>query len=436
MNGMQSGFARCDITPTLGTKLCGYYFVRKTSGVLDPLYATAVAFDNGEKRAILLSVDNLGMSQIVMDRIRGEVADVCGIDAKAVFIACTHSHLAPATSGEYVDPEYVEFMIQRIKDAALLAVQDLAPTEMYYTNGRVEDVAFVRRFRMKDGSARTNAGCQNPDILHPIGEPDETSSLVILKREGKPEIGIVHFQVHPDVIAGDKVSADYPKFVRDTYEALVENSRCIYINGAQGDTNHIDVRLNKQTDLVGGYERSKYMGKKIAMSVIANYPLAKKLTNDAINFGQIDLHVAYNRGTPEEEAVAQKVYEGYLTNHDTPEAYKAYQLSSPMNIARACRIATVAQYEDDKVLYVTALSVGDVVFAGFPGEPFTDIGRGVKEQSKFTLTLPVCCANGYEGYYPMMEAFLENGYESNSSRYVGGTAEKLIETSVELVNSL
>jgi len=102
----------------------------------------------------------------------------------------------------------------------------------------------------------------------------------------------------------------------------------------------------------------------------------------------------------------------------------------------AKRVVAVDKFPDEKELYLTAVSVGNVVFAGFPGEPFTDIGRGVKENSKFTLTIPACCANGYEGYYPMKSAFDEGGYEALNARYRGGTAEKLIEVSTELINSL
>ena len=83
-----------------------------------------------------------------------------------------------------------------------------------------------------------------------------------------------------------------------------------------------------------------------------------------------------------------------------------------------------------------AVAVGDVVFAGFPGEPFTEMGRAVKRASKFTLTIPACAANGYEGYYPTIDCFKESGYEVRSSRYVGGTAEKIVETSIEIINGL
>ena len=96
----------------------------------------------------------------------------------------------------------------------------------------------------------------------------------------------------------------------------------------------------------------------------------------------------------------------------------------------------MADAPETKELYVTALSVGDVVFAGIPGEPFTEVGLKIKAQSKHALTMPVCLANGCEGYYPTQDAFDEGGYEAETAKYVAGTAEKLIDASVELINSL
>ena len=102
----------------------------------------------------------------------------------------------------------------------------------------------------------------------------------------------------------------------------------------------------------------------------------------------------------------------------------------------ARRILSLVNCPDEKELLVTSLRIGQVVFAGFPGEPFTDIGRAIKANSKFTLTLPVCVANGYEGYYPMLSVYSEGGYEFNTARYVAGVAESLIEASTEIVNAL
>ena len=439
---LKAGFGRIDITPPLGVSVQGYYEKRLADGILDPLYATAVAFDDGERKAVVISVDVIGFNYHLMEQIRPMIAEAIGTVKDAVFICCTHTHLAPGiTAGDsrIENEEYVRNMFApKLRDAAILAVQDLAPAKLSYTRGEAKDVSFIRRFRMKDGSFRTNPGYQNPDIDCPASPSDDSSSLLIIKRENAPEIGIVNFQVHADVIGGCKLSADFPKFVRDTYETLIPGSRCMYINGAEGDSNHVDVRLNPSQccgKAARGYDRSRYMGRKIAMSVIANYELATPLAGDKIAFGKKSVRAYFNKGTPEELEASRKVAEVYREKGDegiTPFPGRSQKDTRVI----ALRIVGLADLPDEKELVLTAVSVGDVVFAGFPGEPFTKVGTSVKEASKFTLTIPACCANGYEGYYPTENAFSEGGYEANSARYQRGTAEKLIEASTKLINSL
>ena len=439
---LQAGFARIDITPPLGTSLQGYFSERLADGILDPLLATAVAFDDGNKRAVVMSVDVIGFNQKLMDRIRPMIAEAIGTEKEGVFICCTHTHLGPGLTTQeqgYQNEEYIDTFMKKLRDVAVLAVQDLAPAKLSYTRGEAKKVAFVRRFRMKDGSSCTNPGYQNPNIDHPLGEPDENSSLLIIKREGAPEIGIVNFQVHPDVIGGKTMSADYPKFVRDTYEKLVDNSRCMYINGPQGDTNHIDVSLGAD-ECRRGYERSRYMGKKIALSVLENYELAIPIENTTINYGQKSYLAKFNKGEPEEIEPSAKIsklyYEGGFEAVKAAYPNEGHGMYHTAMVAKANRITRLEKFPDEKELYLTAISVGDVVIAGLPGEPFTDVGRGIKAGSKFTLTMAACCANGYEGYYPMQSAYDEAGYEAATAQYKAGTAENLIKVSLEVIDSL
>jgi len=60
--------------------------------------------------------------------------------------------------------EYMRFVWHKIADAAQFALDDLKPAKMGFGIGEAPNVAFVRRFRMKDGSIRTNPGVDNPDI--------------------------------------------------------------------------------------------------------------------------------------------------------------------------------------------------------------------------------------------------------------------------------
>ena len=425
-----AGFARIDITPPLGSLLRGYYYERPADGVLDPLLATAIAFDDGENKAVLMSLDLCGIPQPMQDRIRQAAAERVGTVPEAVIVHCTHTHQGPHATVEYVD-----FLVVRLADAAELAMQDVKPvTYMGFTRGIVERVSFVRRYRMKDGSIRTNPGRLNPDIVGPVSEPDTMSQLLVIEREKAKEIGIVNFQVHPDVISGCRISADYPGFVRRTYEKLVENSLCVYINGAQGDSNHIDTTIPKPIN--SGYKWARYMGVKIAASVASKRDLLEELPIGKINFGQKNIFVTLNKGRPEQMEEAARLYKVFLEEGRDAAKELAKTMKTVSGYVEAKRIMGLEPMPPEKELYLTALSVGEWVVAGFPGEPFTDIGRAVKAESKFTLTMPSCCSNGYEGYFPMSSCFDEGGYEVSTARFIKGTAEKVIEGSVELINSL
>lgn len=435
---LRVGFARRDITPQLGEPLMGYYHERTAKGILDPLLATAVVFDDGKKRAIIMSVDVIGINQVYIASLRPVIAKAIDTDPSAVFITATHTHLGPGFTKpleEYAENTYQRWALKQLCDIAVLAVQDLTPATKFLTvQGEARDVAFVRRFRMKDGSVQTNP-FDKTAIDHPLGTPDEQSQLLIIKRGEKPEIGIVNFQIHADVIGGEFVSADFPKFVRDTYELNIPNSLCMYINGAEGELNHIDVRLDPEKDCANGYRRSIYIGKKIAMSVISNYELAKEISMDGIHYASKFVSVKYNKGTPEEILAALELARRYRELGEDGVLPDIHGMARVEMIAKATRIERLQAKPDSTELLLSTVAVGDAVFAGFPGEPFTDIGRTLKAGSPFKLTIPACMTNGREGYYPTEKAYDEGGYEALSARYVRGTAEILADESLKIINS-
>ncbi len=428
------------MTPPFGTLIAGYFEERPMDGVLDPLYASVIAFDDGETKALLFALDHIGIRLSFASEVREAISKATGLPYEAISLTCSHTHLGPEASrknGVLENEEYNLWFQKRLCDAALMALEDVAPTEMLVCRGRVEDVAFVRRFRMKDGSVQTNPGCMNPNIDHVLGDTDEESQLLILKREGKPEIGIVTFQVHPDVIGGCKVSADYIKFVRDTYEKNIPNSYCVYLNGAQGDTNHIDVRLDPNSDdLIYGYRRAKYMGEKIAYSVLSNYEVAKPISGGKVRFKEVSMMARYNKGNPDqlEDAIRRSaIYQAEGLDAATPEFTGMRKIEV---VSEAERIVRVKDFPDAVSLPLVAIAAGGAVFSTVPGEPFTDVGVQIKAGSKFDFTIATCCSNGDEAYFPTQAAFDEGGYEVVSTDFAEGTAEQIVRDTLALINSL
>ncbi len=436
MSNLKIGFGRADITPPLGLYLAGYAEVRQGDGWLDDLAASALAFSDGETTAVVLTVDNIGITQMYGDELRKTVARRTGLPPEAVFFACTHIHTAPSIHGGFfpVDTAYNSVFFRQLADAAATALSDLSDGEVYAARGKVTEVSFIRRFRMKDGSTRTNPGRGNPNIAHPLAETDDTLQLVRIVREGKEELVILNFQTHPDVIGGTNYSADWPGHVRRIFESAVPGTKCLFFNGAEGDSNHIDVRADSPYP-IAGYEHSLHMGRSIAGEAMKLYTYAERVEGDGrVAFAGRIVNVKVNKGTEEELRAAEGIIALHEAGRDDEIPASGMELTTA--VYEAYRMQKVKDWGDTYPLYLAAVRFGNVAFAGFPGEPFTEVGCEVRERSPFAVTIPCCCANGYEAYFPMQSAFDEGGYEARSCEFAAGVAETLIGETVEMLNEL
>ena len=230
---LRAGFSRVDITPPLGIPVAGYFVPRFADGVLDPLNLRALALQVGEDKVVLLSAELVGLKMDLITEIRQMISNATGLPVEAIYIHCSHTHTGPVArtgltslSGDTaaLQEKYIDQLFRKCVDATLLALADLKPAKMGYGVGQAPNVAFVRRFRMKDGSVRTNPGVNNPDIVAPIGDVDERVSVIRFDREQGDSLVLVNFANHPDVIGGCKISGDWPALLCDTVEKVLDNT--------------------------------------------------------------------------------------------------------------------------------------------------------------------------------------------------------------------
>ncbi|MEA4824353.1 MAG: hypothetical protein VB111_09610 [Clostridiaceae bacterium] len=453
MSTFKVGFSRVDITPPLGIPIAGYFVKRLADGVLDNLDCNCIAVSDGEKTALLYSLDLISINQKTDDVYRAVISKATGVPYEGIFLACTHTHTGPSVGRGDANSEafdegikvYDEFLGTRLADAGVFAIADLSEASMYIGRSRAERVAFIRRYRMKDGSIRTNPGVNNPEIDGPIGTPDDTVQVVRFKRPGKKEVVVVNFQVHPDVIGGNKISADWPRAVRETVEgALPGKVDCVFFNGTQGDTNHVctdpregeleGLELESFDDVARGYEHSHHMGRAIAGAALQVYGKCAPVTAGPVRYAHSVLSVPSQMPTPEQLPLAHKYNDLHKAGRDADIPFVGMQLTTV--VAEAGRMVKLENGPDHFDLYLSSVAIGDVAFAGFPGEPFTDIGRGTKEGSPFKMTIACCLTNGSEGYFPVESAYKEGGYEARSSNFAAGISTALINGQVAQLKAL
>ena len=409
--GFEAGFGRTNMDPPLGLSLQGYFEARPADGVLDPVQVNCVALSDGQRRALLFSLDLESLHGLA-DAWRGQLAKATGVDPECVYIACTHTHTGPAfgpveTSWEIPipsDPKFDAQLYDRVEAAAKAALADLAPADIALGSSTCPGISFIRRFHMNDGSVRTNPGCGNTNIVAALGRPDETVQLVRFRR-AKGDIAVVNFQCHPDVIGGCKYSADWPGFVRRRVEEARPGVRCVFFNGAQGDANHIDVR---QKAGARGYEHSRTMGTKVADAALAAWERV-----EAVPAGEI-------RGQVRKVVVPlRKARTSGVKETNQVEAY---------------RLKMLATKPDVWEVPVSAITVGrSLAFAGLPGEPFTAIGRHVKGRSPCRMTVFTCLTNGAFGYIPDEDSFEGSSYENTSTVFQPHASHLLVEGLIGLL---
>ena len=445
MNTLQAGFSRVDITPMLGIGMAGYYVPRYADGVLDPLQINALALSCGDEKVVLMSIDHCGIVKEVLNPMIQNICDVTGLPREAVYIHSTHTHTGPFLNYAPTDPleiEYAQTVKRKFADAAVLALADLKPSKMGYGIGDAPNIAFVRRFRMKDGSVRTNPGVDNPDILHPIGDVDERVNVLRFDR-AEDRLVLVNFGNHPDVVGGCKISADWPGFLRQTVEKALDHTHCIFFNGAQGDVNHVNVHpkggyLNDMfmdfDDVARGYKHARYMGRVVAGGVLQAFDKVKYVDVDSIRFAQKHIHVPANLPDASEIPEAKRINDLHNAGRDAELPYSGMMLTTV--VADAARKVRLEHGPQSFRMPLSAIAIGPVAMFGIPGEPFTGVGRALKKAEGFRLVLPTCNTNAKEGYFPMLECYEEGGYEAGSSNFKAGVAELIVESGLELLKSL
>ena len=456
MNKLQAGFSRLNVTPPLGIPIVGYYKPRFAEGVLDELEVNALALAVEDKKVVLLSVDNCGFSETVANSYREHICAVTGLPADCVFLHATHTHTGPSTCPTYdkdlvllseyeghpLLPQYYEYLRCKLADAAVLALKDLKPAKMGWAVGDAPKVAFVRRFRMKDGKVRTNPGVGNPDILHPIGDVDERVNVLRFDRENDSLV-LVNFGNHPDAVGDSLISGDWPTLLRHRLEKALDNVKSIFFNGAQGDVNHVNVNakggdfndtFHDFDDVDRGYGHARHMGNVVAAAVLQVFDKVNYTDVDSLKTLEKTIEIPSAMPTPEEAKQAHILNDLHMAGKDEEIPFEGMELTTV--VAEAARMVRLEHGPKSFPMNFIGVAVGNVALFGIPGEPFTGVGRGLKEAEGWDLVLPCCLTNGNEGYFPMQEAYDEGGYESQSSFFKAGVAEFLIEEGTKLLSDM
>ena len=450
MSNFQVGYASVNINPPLGIGVAGYYVPRYASGFYDDLTSSCLSLAMGEKKFLIISVDCCSVPNAVLERMKDAIVRATELPREHIIISATHTHTGGLLSQTSfpVDIDqintYVEFLIERVANLSVLSLAELKPAKMGYMVGHAPDrIAYIRRYKMKDGNTQTCPPINDPNIDHPIGELDQRVNVLRFDREGADSVVLLNYGLHADTVNGDVLCSDWPGWVKRTLEKALDGTKCICVMGAQGDVGSTNVHplpgdMN-DTEIsfdneMKSWGMARFVGRALSGTILQVYDKVAYIDVDDIEVLHKTLDVATNMPTKEQLPLAHKYKDLHLAGKDNEIPYEAMELTTV--VAEAMRMCRLENGPETIPLNMIGLRIGSVAFVAIPGEPFTDIGRQIKDTPGWDMILPCALTNGSNGYFPMKSAFDEGGYEARTSTYKGGVAEEIIKAGKEILGKL
>ena len=436
------GVASVDITPPLGAPMAGYYHERGADGVLDSLYSKALVIRRDDTRMAFVALDIISVTREITDRARAKTEQLTGIPGGHVMISATHAHTGPelARRSKRVSDmggqrqqvvEYAETLPDRIAETVRLANERLQPAQLKTARGRCKNLAYNRRYFMRDGSVGWNPGKLNPKIVMPAGPADPEVGILYAEspaaRSYTDSIAtFVNFAMHPDTTGGTKFSADWPGAlarVLGSYHG--PHHQTLVGNGACGNINNYDFFWSWPNKGPGEQNR---IGAILGASVFQAYKDLKSVGPGNIRACRETVELELPEISSEQVEAARRALAVTKDDHG----------ANFMTLVRSYRALDVASREGrPHKVDLQVLAIGsDVAWVSLPGEVFVELGLAIKKRSPFSVTFIVELANENIGYIPDRRSYAEGNYEPESARCAAGSGERIVEVAVQLLEQL
>jgi hypothetical protein len=456
---LRAAAAQTVITPPPGIAHAGWgaQTHQRAEGVDLDLVATVLVLSDGVTEAALVDVEFCVVGREVADPIRAAVAGLAAIPFEHVRLSYTHTHSGPMlgpswmTEGEELIPAYVASLPGRIAGAAWEARRRLVPVRAAAGRGS-SDIVVNRRLRLDGG--RVVVGHNH------AGFADREVQVVRLDGpDGRPVATLLHFGCHPTIMGPPNrlVTPDYPGVARRVVEAAT-GAPCLFLQGAAGN-------VHARVDFVGDPAVYRRLGAilgheaaRVALS-IETRPTRERLERIVESGAPLAIYADEPAGEPDGtlRVLARPVRLG-LRAYPPPEEADAEarrhgerlaslrgrvseeELRAAVGVARRARMAAdkAQQYAGRREVEAElhGIRLGPVGLVGFPGEPFSEIGARIKAASPLPHALFSGYTNDYLGYLPTTAAYAEGGYEVDTSPFLPGSDDRVVEAALALLGEL
>ncbi|MHB8521138.1 MAG: neutral/alkaline non-lysosomal ceramidase N-terminal domain-containing protein [Limisphaerales bacterium] len=400
---LRAGTSRIDITPAIPVTLAGYASRKELSqGVHDPLSARAVAFERDGKRLVLVSTDLLGFYNGSAESLRKAILNECQLKPSELFLAAIHDHSAPTlaldvSQGHSNNVAYTKTLETRLIQVVREALERTVPVTLDAGSG-ASPVGASRRQISEDqaGNPKVVLG-RNPSVL-----TDREVQVLKIARADSGELATVLFayNTHSTSLGPGNylISGDVHGLAEQFVERFLGNR--VVAPGFAAPSGDIDPWYR----VLPGFRTTNGW---IPEPVLLGTLLGEEVVRTMEGMKKTDLSGPIVTAFETLELPGKPPGETRTTDNCPP---------TPLNL--------------------TVGRLGHVAFVGLGGEVFNEIGQAIKTASPFRPTIVITHCNGAAGYLPVRRAYLEGGYEVESSRFGPAAAEQVVKEALRMLNAL
>ena len=402
--GWKAGAARAVITPETPMWMSGYGSRNKPAeGKLTDLHAKVLVLeDEGERRAVLITLDLVGIDQTLTRDICTALADKYGLARHQIGICTSHTHTGPAVGKNLAPLHYLQvdqlqqkliddYAVQlRAKVIAVVgeALNSIAPSQLAWGSGTATFAV----------NRRNNKEAKVPEVRTAgklVGPQDhDVPVLTVRDVEGNLKTVVFGYACHSTVLSFYQWSGDYPGFAQIAFEENNPGCQAMFFAGCGADQNPLPRRTVK---LARHYGRRLATAVETVVLTSQMSPVRGSLTT---SYQDIDLPLAK---LPTREDITK----------DTASTNK-------YTTARARML--LEQLDDGQSLAGTypypigVWQIGDEVqFVLLGGEVVVDYALRLKAELQGRRTWVAGYANDVMAYIPSRRVLAEGGYEGGGS---------------------
>ncbi|MDO8685741.1 MAG: hypothetical protein Q7J78_03615 [Clostridiales bacterium] len=386
-------FGKVNLTPDEPTPLQGYdpdtYIADPTTDLLDEIYARILLLDDGINRYGFISIDccltneqtiwacaGYGKPEQHREFIPTFPESTRGSWAQAAGVDKSYMSVTP-THTHTAPAHFSEKYTKKVEEKIVELKEQFVPVRVKTAQGKSAVSAYRR-----------------PDLLPHLDIPiDQTLNVLLFESvQGKMLGCIVNFSAHLTVVNNplNRISADFAGLAMNELESRYGNGFVsLFLQGFEGDICPIYGQYGDEGD---------------------TYPLAKML--GGIFTGDIAKVAAESR---------------YFTAYPLKALEKVVKFPIKAHYSKLCPDLTLK-----------AVRIGDAAILFVSAEVFNEFMNKIRQHFPSQIILFSGLCNGYSGYLPTQEAFLDGqgGYEILTTPFTKEADPLFVKEAVELIKGV